>query len=183
MVWDFWESNSTVLIGTLNSRSVTQRCLSVSETKNFVVQQSPRSDYGYRAYGELSPFVYCLLHNIKISKSLPLVERWDYIHSNHSSVASIQEENFLVGTRVHAALEKTTSYFLNDEFRSSARSFLEEFTSTVLSTIAARSKLGQGVSCFCFEKIIVGDDLSASFFHRTIPGRLDRLWVTERIES
>ena len=83
--------------------------------------------------------------------------------SNHSSVTAIEEEHFLVGTRVHAALEKMTSQYLKKEFRSSARRFLEEFTSTVLSTVAARSKLGQGVSCFCPEIIIGGEDYSAFF--------------------
>ena len=33
----------------------------------------------------------------------------------------------------------------------------------MLSTVAARSKLGQGVSCFCPEIIIGDDDLSAFF--------------------
>ena len=82
---------------------------------------------------------------------------------NHSSFTAIEEEHFLVGTRVHAALEKMTSPYLKKEVRSSARRFLEEFTSSVLSTVAARSKLGQGVSCFCPEIIIEGDDHSAFF--------------------
>ena len=68
-----------------------------------------------------------------------------------------------VGTRVHAALEKMTSQYLKKEFRSSARRFLEEFTSTVLSTVAARSKLCQAVGCFCLEIIIGGDGHSAFF--------------------
>ena len=82
---------------------------------------------------------------------------------NHSSFAAIGEEHFLVGTRVYSALEKMTSQYPKKEFRSSARRFLEEFTSTALSTVAARSKLGQGVSCFCPEIIIGGDDHSAFF--------------------
>ena len=82
---------------------------------------------------------------------------------NHSSFTAIEEEHFLVGTRVHSALEKMTSQFLNKEFRSSARLFLEELTSTVLSTVAARSNLDQGVSFFCPEIIIGGDDHSAFF--------------------
>ena len=82
---------------------------------------------------------------------------------NHSSFAAIGEEHFLIGTRVHAALEKMTSQYLKKEFRNSARRLLEEFSSTVLSTVTARSKLGQGVSCFCPEIIIGGDDHSAFF--------------------
>ena len=79
------------------------------------------------------------------------------IHLSKESKRSIS----LFVTRVHAALEKMTSPYLKKEFRISARRFLEEFTNTVLSTVAARSKLGQGISCFCPEIIIGGDDHSA----------------------
>ena len=82
---------------------------------------------------------------------------------NHSSFAAIEEDLFLVGTRVHAVLEKMTSHYLKKELLSSARRFLEAFTNTVLSTVAARSKLGQYVSSFCPEIIIKGDDHSAFF--------------------
>ena len=68
-------------------------------------------------------------------------------------------------TRIHAALEKMSSSYLRKEFRSNARRFLEEFCSTILSTVATRSKLGQGVSCFCPEIILGGNDLSAFFLH------------------
>ena len=74
-----------------------------------------------------------------------------YMLPNHSSFTAIEDQHFLVGTHVHAALEKMSSQYLKKEFRSSARSFLENFTSTVLSTVADRSKLGQCVSCFCRE--------------------------------
>ena len=110
----------------------------------------------------ISSFV-CFKKN-KTSGSLPVVERWkSYMLPNHSSFALIEEEHFLVGTRVHSALEKTTSYYLKNEFRSSARRFLVEFTSTVLSTVAARFKLGQGISCFCTEIIIGAMTIPPSF--------------------
>ena len=112
-----------------------------------MTQQPPRNDYDYRAYGELSHFVYFLLRKIKASGSLLVFERWEsYLLPIHSSFTAIEEEHFLVGTRVHVVLEKTTSQYLKKEFRSSARRSLVEFTSTVLSTVAARSKLGQGGS-------------------------------------
>ena len=96
---------------------------------------------------------------------------------NHSSFTAIEEEHFPVGIRVHAALEKMTSQYLKKEFRSSARRFLEEFTSTVLSTVAACSKLGQGVSCFCPEIIIGGDDHSAFFlFGQLLDGLVECGW-------
>ena len=69
----------------------------------------------------------------------------------HASFAVIEEEHFLMGTRVHAALEKMSSSNLKMEFQVNARVFLDEFCSTILSTVAVRSKLGQGVSCFCPE--------------------------------
>ena len=129
-----------------------------------MAQQSPRSDHGYCAYGELSLFVYCLLQKIKTGGSLLIVERLEnYLLPNHSLFAPIEEGNFLVGTRVHAALVKMTSYHLKNEFRNSSHRFFEEFTSTVLSTFAARSKLGQGVSCFCLEIIIGAMTIPHSF--------------------
>ena len=111
-------------------------------------------------------FVYCILQKIKKSESLPLVEKWeDYMLPNHSLLGAIDEEHFLVGTRIHAALEKTSSSYLRKEFQSNARRFLEEFCSNFLSTVAGRSKLGQGASCFCPEIILGGDDHSAFFLH------------------
>ena len=153
-------------------------CSSVSDNNNFVTQQPPQNDYGYRAYGELSHFVYCLLQKIKASGSLPVVEKWEsYMLPNHSSFTAIEDQHFLVGTRVHAALEKMTSQFLKKEFRISARRFLEDFTSTVLATVSARSKLGQGMSCFWPEVIVGGDDHSAFFlFGQLLDGLVESGW-------
>ena len=156
----------------------TQRYSSVSDNNNFSAEQTPGSGYGYRAYGEVSHFVYCLLQKIKKSESLPLLEKWeDYMLPNHSSFAGIDEEHFLVGTGIHAALEKMSSAYLRKEFRSNARRFLDEFCSTILSTVAARSKLGQGVSCFCPEIILGGDDHSAFFlFGQLMDGLVECGW-------
>ena len=73
-----------------------------------------------------------------------------------------------MGTRVHAALEKMSSSYLEEEFMSNAHGVLEEFCSTISSTVAARSERGQGVSCFCPERIIGGDDLSAFLLYRQL---------------
>ena len=156
----------------------TQRYSSVSDNNNFSAEQTPGSGYGYRAYGELSQVVYCILQNIKKSESLPLVEKWeDYMLPNHSSFAATDEEHFLVGTRIHAALEKMSSPYLLKEFRTSARRFLDEFCCTILSTVAARSKVGQGVSCFCPKIIIGGDDHSAFFlFGQLLDGLVECGW-------
>ena len=49
------------------------------------------------------------------------------------------------------------------KLQTKARRFLEDFCSTILSTVAARFKLGQGVSCF-FPEIILGFDEHSAFF-------------------
>ena len=174
----FQESTRSTPSGILVSTFNPQMCSSVSDNNNFATRQPPQNDYGYRAYGELSHFVYCLLQKIKASGSLPVVEKWEsYMLPNHSSFPAIKDQHFLVGTRVHAALEKMTSQYLKKEFRSSARRFLEEFTRTILSTVAARSKLGQGVSCFCPEIIIGGNDHSAFFlFGQLLDGLVECGW-------
>ena len=99
---------------------------SVSDNNNFFAEQSAGSGYGCRAYGELSHFVYCILRKIKRSESLPFVENWeDYMLPNHSPFAAVDEELFLVGTRIHAALEKMSSPYLKKEIRSNPVAFLK----------------------------------------------------------
>ena len=130
---------------------------SVSVANNFVHCQTA-SDYGYHTFGELARFIYCLLLKIKQGSSLPLVEQLDdYVLPNHSKFAPIADEEFLAGTRVLAALNKIGSSYWKQEFQRDARRFLEEFTTSVVSTVALRSKIGQGLSCFC-PAILTGDD-------------------------
>ena len=128
--------------------TVSDMC-SISVANNFVHCQTA-TDYGYHTFGELAGFIYCLLQKNKQRSSLPLVEQWDdYVLPNHSKFAPIANGEFLAGTRVLAALNKIGSSYLQREFQGDARRFLEEFTTSVLSTVAARSKIGQGLSCFC----------------------------------
>ena len=88
-----------------------------------------------------------------------MVEKWENCKLlRRSALAAIEEEHFLVRIRVHAALEKLSSSYLKNDFQSSGRVSLAEFTSTVLSTVAASSRLDQGISCFCPEIILGGDD-------------------------
>ena len=151
----------------------------VPDNQNFVAQSSPGNGYGYRAYGELSDFVYCVLQKINRSDSLPLVELWENeMLRNHSAFAGIEAEHFLVWTRVHAALEKRLTSYLKMKFRTNARRFLEEFCSSILSTVAARSELGQGFSCFCPEINLGGDDHSN--FSRMASCWMDLLNVVRR---
>ena len=152
--------------------------VSVSVANNFVRPQSS-ADYGYYAYGEVSHFVYCLLQKIKQSSVLPLVERWEeYMTPNHSLFVAIEEDRFLVGTRVLSALEKVASPYLKKEFRRDCRKFLEDFVSCVLSTVAARSSIGQGLSCFCPPVLIGGDDRAPlQLFDLLLDGLLAKGWV------
>ena len=129
---------------------------------NFTELDSGRADYGYLAFAELSRFVYCLLQKVKRSSDLPVIEKWEaYMLSNYSCFGAIAEEHFLQGTRRLASLEKINSSFLRKDFRKDSRRFLEDFVSTILSTVAARSPIGQGLSCFCPEIVIGGDNYSA----------------------
>ena len=50
--------------------------------------------------------------------------------------------------------------------------------STILSTVAARSPIGQGLSCFCPVTVIGGDDYSAFYlFGQLLDGLLELGWV------
>ena len=130
----------------------------VSAANNFVHCRTA-SDYGYHTFGDMARFLYCLLQKFKQGFSLPLVEQWDdYVLPNHSKFAPVADGEFLAGTRVLAALNKIGNSYLKREFQRDARRFLEEFTTSVLSTVAARSKIGQRSSCFCPAIIIGGDD-------------------------
>ena len=97
---------------------------------------------------------------------------------NHSCFGPVPEENFLEGTRLLSSLDKTNSSFLRKEFRRDCRRFLEDLVSTILSTVAARSPIDQGLSCFCPEIVIGGDDYSAfHLFGQLLDGLLELGWV------
>ena len=150
----------------------------VSGSNNFFPPQSS-ADYGFYAYGEVSHFVYCLLQKIKQSGVLPLVEKWEeYMTPNQSKFAAIEADRFLASTRVLSALEKVGSAYLKKEFRRDCRKFLEDFVNSVLSTVAARSAKGQGLSCFCPPVLIGGDDHAPlQLFDLLLDGLLAKGWV------
>ena len=114
-----------------------------------------------------------------MSSDLPVIEKWEaYMLPNHSCFGANSEEHFLEGTRLLASLEKINSSFLRKEFRRDCRRFLEDLVSTILSTVAARSQIGQGLSCFCSEIVIGGDDYSAfHLFGQLLEGLLELGWV------
>ena len=151
---------------------------SVSVANNFVHCQTA-SYYGYHTFGELARFIYCLLQKIKHGSSLPLVERLDdYVLLNHSKIPPIADGEFLAWTRVLAALNTIGSSYLKRDFQRDALRFLEEFTNSVLSTLAARSKIERGLSCFCPAIIIGGDDHAPlHLLGLLLDGLLDRGWI------
>ena len=88
----FWASTCGAPSGILVSTFSHQGYSTVSDNNNFATQKPPLNDYGCRAYGELSHFVYCLLQKIKASGSLPVVEKWEsYMLPNHSSFTAIED--------------------------------------------------------------------------------------------
>ena len=99
---------------------------------------------------------------------------------NHSCFGAIAEEHFLEGTSLLSSLEKINSSFLRKEFGRDCRRFLEDFVSAILSTVAARFPIGQGLSCFCPEIVIGGDDYSAlQLFGQRLDGQLDLCSIRE----
>ena len=97
------------------------------------------------------------------------------VHAPESFVLwAIAEEHFLEGIRLLSSLEKINNSFLREEFHR----FLEDLVSTILSTVAARSPIGQGLSCFCPEIVIGGDNYSAfHIFGQLLDGLLELGWV------
>ena len=97
---------------------------------------------------------------------------------NHSRFSAIDDKNFLVGTRVMAALGKIGSHFLQKEFRRDRRRFLEDFVNCVLSTVPARSVIGQALSCFCPAIVVGGDDVAPlQLFNKLLDGLLEKGWT------
>ena len=97
---------------------------------------------------------------------------------NHSCFGAIAEEHFLEGTHLLASLERINCSFFRKEFRKHCRRFLEDYVSTILSTVAVRSPIGQGLSCFCPEIVIGGDDYSAfHLFGQLLDGLFELGWV------
>ena len=84
------------------------------------------------------------------------MEQWEqYKLANHSKFLPSSDEEFLSGSRVLTTLNKIGSSYLKRELQRDNRRFLEQLTNSMLSTVASRSKIGQGLSCVC-PAIIIG---------------------------
>ena len=141
----------------------------------FTELDSVRADYGYLAFMELSRFVYCLLQKVKRSSDLPVIEKWEaYMLPNYSCFGAIAEEHFLERTRLLSSFANLNSSFLRKEFSRDCRRFLEDLVSIILTTVAARSPVGQGLSCFCPEIVNGGDEYSVfHLFGQLLDGLLE----------
>ena len=102
-------------MGAINvALSITHVPVSVA---NNIDHSCTAADQGYHAFGELARFINCLLQKIKKASALPLVEQWEeYVVPNLSRFRAIDDKNFLVGTRVMAALGKVGSQYLQKNF-------------------------------------------------------------------
>ena len=78
----------------------------------------------------------------------------------NSAFSPIEEEGLWEGTRVLATLEKISSCCLILALRKDSRQFPDELFWNILSTVAVRSTIGQGLSCFCLDVIFGGVDYS-----------------------
>ena len=168
---------SSAWVGAINV-ALSMIHVAVSVANNFV-HSSTAADQGYQTFGELARFVYCLLQKIKKASSLPLVEQWEeFMVPNNSRFPAIDDKNFLVGTRLIAALGKVGSHYLQKEIRRDACRFLEDFVNCFLSTVAARSVIGQGLSCFCPAIVVSGDDVALlQLFNKLLDGLLEKGWT------
>ena len=173
-----WNSGSKQRMGDGSCIALSMILVSVSVVNHFFHPQTAR-DYGYHSFGELARFIYCLLQKIKQGTSLALAEQWgDFLVANHSKFPAIANGEFLSGTLILGALNKIGWSCLEKEFQGDARRFLEEFTTSVLSTVAAPFKIGQGLSCFCPAIIISGDDHAPlHLLGLLLDGLLKRGWM------
>ena len=77
-----------------------------------------------------------------------------------------------------AALGKVGSHYLQKKFRRDAPQFLEDFVNCVLSTVAARSVIGQGLSCFCPAIVVGGDNVAPlQLLNKLLDGLLEKGWT------
>ena len=69
-------------------------------------------------------------------------------------------------------------FYLKEEFRRECRRFLEDFVKCVLSTVASRSAIGQGLSCFCPQILVGGDNhVTMQLVDMLLDGFLEKSWV------
>ena len=78
----------------------------------------------------------------------------------------------------NTALHEVGSQYLRTEFRRNARRFLKEIVKCVLSTVASRSVIGQGICYFCPAVVVGGDDVAPfQLFNKLLDGFLENGWT------
>ena len=77
-----------------------------------------------------------------------------------------------------AALDKVGSQNQRTAFRRDARRLLEDIVSCVPSTVASRSVIGQGLSCFSPAIVVDGDNVAPfQRFNKLLDGLLEKGWT------
>ena len=75
------------------------------------------------------------------------------------------------------ALDKVVSQKLRTEFRRDAPRFIEEFVNCLLSTVASRLLIRQGMSCFYTAIVVGGVDVVPQVFNKLFDGLLEKKWT------
>ena len=97
---------------------------------------------------------------------------------NHSVFESLDYEHFLSGTTLMGSLERLSSIYVRKEFKKNCWEFFDHFVSCILSSVSARSPIGRGLSSFCPEILIGGDEHSATSLFVELVNALGRLkWL------
>ena len=94
--------------------------------------------------------------------------------ANRSKFPPIADGVFLSETRVGSS-------YLKQDFQRDSHRFLEEFTKSVLSSVAARSKIGQGLRCFCPAIVNGGDNRTPlHLLGLLLDGLLEQGWIKDK---
>ena len=115
------------------------------------------------------------------SSALPVVEKWEtYMLPNHSSFAAINESLYLRGIDCQLLWRRRKTRSYGKSFASNVANFWEEIVSTIFSTVAARSLVGQSLSCSWPEHLIGRDNWSAFYlFGQLVEGRVALNWLED----
>ena len=108
--------------------------------------------------------------------ALPILEQSEeFMAPNHSEFAVLEEDHFRSGTRALSAHGKVGSFYLKRKIRRDCWKFLEDSVNCVLSTVAARSVEGQGLSGFPPPILVSGNDHTPiQLFDMLLDGLLEK---------
>ena len=98
------------IVGDVGFPNVCDMC-SASVANKFVHPQTA-SVYVYHSFGELAPFIDCILQMIRQGSSFPLVEQWEqYVLANHLNFLQVPMKSFCLGRGYWQLSIKVGVYF------------------------------------------------------------------------